>query len=809
MNALPEDGTPAGLHRGLGVVQATALNIANMVGIGPFITIPSFLAAMYGPQALIAWVIAAVLVLCDGLVWSELGAALPGSGGSYHFLSEIYGRLRFGRIVPFLYIWQFLVSGTLEMASGYIAGVEYLKYPFPLLEETLAEWYIPGGTRSLAAAAVLVVTVILCRHIRSIGWLGIVLCAGTIVTLLTVIVSGYAHFDPALLTLPKDAFRLDGPHPFVGGLGAAMAIAIYDYLGYYNICHLGEEVVEPRRTIPRAVMTSVVVVAVLYLTMNLAIIGVIPWENAMKSEYIASEFMEVIYGRRAAELFTWLILWTVAASVFALTLGYSRIPYVAARTGGFFRVFAVVHPVHGYPVVSLAALGLLTAVFCYFPLDEVIKAAVTVRILVQFIGQIIGLHILRTTQPDVPLPFRMWLYPIPSLIALCGWIFVFVTSDRQILYIAVGVLSSGCAAFAVWNGYEALMRSPPADILSGRRRDGLAAAARLGLRAAAVFYGLAVKARNAAFDFGWKRTERASIPVVCLGNLTTGGTGKTPFAAFVARWYRERGVRVCFISRGYGASAGGTNDEALVLDQLCPDVPHLQDPNRAAAARVAREELDSQLIILDDGFQHRRLERDLDIVLVDATNPWGFGHLLPRGLLREPISSLARAAFAVITRVDLASPEVVNAIRRQITQANPQCEIAEVVFAPGRLIGTAGQSAALESLSGKRVAAFCGIGNPEAFRVSLGNLGWNVVDFKVFPDHHNFTRSEAEELHCWSDSLVVDAVVCTQKDLVKIVLERLGNHPLWALEIGTQVVAGGEDLNAKLSRVLPRIASDD
>jgi tetraacyldisaccharide 4'-kinase len=800
----PGDGSSATLHRGLGAVQATALNIANMVGIGPFITIPAFLAAMYGPQALIAWVIAAVLVLCDGLVWSELGAALPGSGGSYHFLSQVYGRLRFGRIVPFLFIWQFLVSGTLEMASGYIAGVEYLKYPFPGLEDTLKEWSIPGGERSLAAAAVLVVTVILCRHIRSIGWLGIVLCAGTIITLLTVIISGYSHFDPGLLRLPDDAFRLSGRHPFVGGLGAAMAIAIYDYLGYYNICHLGEEVVDPGRTIPRAVMTSIVVVAILYLTMNLAIIGVIPWEKAMHSQYIASEFMEVIYGRRAAELFTWLILWTVAASVFALTLGYSRIPYVAARTGGFFRVFAIVHPVHRYPVVSLAALGLLTAVFCYFPLEEVIKAAVTVRILVQFIGQIVGLHILRTTRPEVPLPFRMWLYPLPSLVACCGWIFVFVTSDRQILYIAVGVLASGCAAFAAWNASEALMRSPPTEILSGRRRGGLAGAARLALHAAAFFYGLAIRVRNSVYDFGWKATERASLPVVSLGNLTTGGTGKTPLAAFVARWYRERGVRVCFISRGYGAGAGGTNDEALVLDQLCPDVPHLQDADRAAAARVAAEELDSQLLILDDGFQHRRLARDLDIVLIDATNPWGFCHLLPRGLLREPVSSLARATFVVITRVDLASREEVDALRRRISQANPRCELAEAVFAPLRLIGSSGETASLKSLAGARVAAFCGIGNPEAFRSSLGHLGWNIAAFRVFPDHYSFTRSDVEDLDRWSDGLAVDAVVCTQKDLVKIALERLGSHRLWALEIGTQVVAGAELLSTHLEHALTR-----
>src|SRR5436190_24141858 len=216
MNGLPDPAPliPGELPRGLGLWQAVSLNVTNMIGIGPFITIPAFIAAMGGPHAVIAWVIAAILVLCDGLVWSELGAALPGSGGSYHFLSEIYGRSRFGRIIPFLFIWQFLVSGTLELASGYIAAVNYLKYPFPQLEETLISWHVPGGICSLAASGAIIVVLLLCRHIRSLGWLGIVFCAGTLITVVTVIIAGYAHFNPALVTLPPDAFRIDSSHSF-------------------------------------------------------------------------------------------------------------------------------------------------------------------------------------------------------------------------------------------------------------------------------------------------------------------------------------------------------------------------------------------------------------------------------------------------------------------------------------------------------------------------------------------------------------------------------------------------------------------
>jgi tetraacyldisaccharide 4'-kinase len=284
--------------------------------------------------------------------------------------------------------------------------------------------------------------------------------------------------------------------------------------------------------------------------------------------------------------------------------------------------------------------------------------------------------------------------------------------------------------------------------------------------------------------------------------VTAGGTGKTPFAAFVARWFRQRGVRVCFISRGYGAGEGGANDEALVLDALCPDVPHLQNPDRVAAARIAHDELCSQLIILDDGFQHRRLARDLDIVLVDATNPWGFGHLLPRGLLRESVSSLKRAALVVITRVDQVPRESLDAIRHEIVRVHPRCSIVEATFPPVRLVNSVGSTAPLESLSGRSIAVFCGIGNPSAFRVSLEKRGWQVTGGRFFPDHHNFTRADIEDLVHWCGALPIEAVVCTQKDLVKIGLERLGERPLWAVEIGTEVVLGSNLLETCLQHLL-------
>jgi len=433
------------LPRGLGLWQAVSLNVTNMIGIGPFITIPAFIAAMGGPHAVIAWIVAAILVVCDGLVWSELGAALPGSGGTYHFLRAIYGRYAWGRLLPFLFIWQFLVSGALEMASGYIGGLAYLEYAVPQLRDLAPAL---GGTRWLAAAACVAVTLVLCQNVRRLGWLSVALCSGTIATVLIVIGAGLANFQSNLLALPAEGVPLNAA--FAKGLGAAMLIAIYDYLGYYNICHLGDEVIEPGRTIPRAVLLSVVVVAAIYLTMNVAILGVVPWQEAMESTNIAALFMERLYGRAVAVGFTLLILWTSLACLFALTLGYSRIAYAAARQGDFFRIFSVLHPRGQFPMVSLMVLGGLTALFCFFDLTIVINAAVAVRILVQFVAQIIGLHLLRTTRHDIRLPFRMWFYPLPSFVALCGWLFVFCTTDRPVLLASLGVLGSGCIVFVIW-----------------------------------------------------------------------------------------------------------------------------------------------------------------------------------------------------------------------------------------------------------------------------------------------------------------------------------------------------------------------
>jgi amino acid transporter len=452
---------PPALSRSLNLPQAISLNIANMVGVGPFITIPLMLAAMPGPQVVWAWVLGGVLVLCDGLVWSELGAALPGSGGSYHFLKDIYGRLdpTWGRLIPFRFIWQFMFSGTCETASAYIGALKYLEYSIPGLEEAFARWHVPGGTHSLAAAFSVAVTILLCRNIRVLGQLSLFLCAGILGALLLVIVSGLPDLDPKLLHVPAGTYRLENAPHFAWGLGAAMTIAIYNYFGYYNICFLGDEVKDPGKTIPRAVISSVWIVGVLYILMTVAIIGVIPWREAAQSEAVAANLVALIFGPRVATAFAWLVVLAALAGVFAMSLGYSRIPFAAARNGDFFRVFGTLHA-GGFPVVSILCLGVLTTAACYLTLDDVIDAAVAVRILVQFVGQIVGLHILRRTRPDFRLPFRMRLYPIPSFLALVGWLFVLATQKPFVLEITLAITVAGVPAFWIWKTVTQQRRVP-------------------------------------------------------------------------------------------------------------------------------------------------------------------------------------------------------------------------------------------------------------------------------------------------------------------------------------------------------------
>jgi amino acid transporter len=438
----------APLQRRFGLLHATALNMINMIGIGPFITIPLLMTALGGPQAMLGWLVALVIVICDGMIWSELGAAMPHSGGSFGYLREAFGREKLGRLMAFLFVWQFILSGPLEIASGYIGFTQYLGYIWPSAT--------PRLLLGVAAVIGLLNIVLLYRRIHSIAKITVSLWIGTLLTTAAVIGTGAVHFDPKVaFDFPPGAFSFS--LGFLMGLGAASRVGVYDYLGYYDICYIGDEVANPGRVIPRSILLSTLAVASIYFLINLSIIGVVPWREFVpadahpQSAFIVSIFMERIYGSKVATVFTLMVLWTAFGSVFALLLGYSRVPYAAARDGYFFAPFARLHPTGGFPTVSIVVLGLIAIVASWFSLAVVIDALIATRILVQFIGQIAGVMRLRRVRPDMPRPYRIWLYPVPAFVALAGWLFIFLTTNVQVIAFGLGLLALGVVAFMVWS----------------------------------------------------------------------------------------------------------------------------------------------------------------------------------------------------------------------------------------------------------------------------------------------------------------------------------------------------------------------
>jgi tetraacyldisaccharide 4'-kinase len=339
-------------------------------------------------------------------------------------------------------------------------------------------------------------------------------------------------------------------------------------------------------------------------------------------------------------------------------------------------------------------------------------------------------------------------------------------------------------------------------LVRGESRGVLASMGRLGLSAVSVPYGVVVNIRNLAFDRGWKASHRAGVPVISVGNLTLGGTGKTPMVEWLGRWFRARDLRVAILSRGYGDSTG-MNDEGRVLEENLPEVPHLQGADRVALANTAVEELESEVLVLDDGFQHRRLKRDLDIVLLDALDPFGLDRIFPRGLLREPVGSLKRAGLVVLSRADLVDDATRQAIRQRAEKAAGPLRWVLARHAPLDLIDLGLGSFSLESIQGKKVAAFCGIGNPEGFRRTLQGLSVDQVGFRAFPDHHAYTVEDIADLSNWLRGLGAEVALTTQKDLVKLRTPGLGPVPLRALRIGLEVMDGAEVLEAALSALLP------
>jgi amino acid transporter len=474
----PSQQSDPQLIRGVSPASATALNMIEMIGVGPFITIPLVIGAMGGPQALLGWILGALFSMCDGLVWAELGAAMPRSGGSYRYLREIYGADRWGKLISFLFIWQLSFSAPMSIATGALGMAGYAAYFWPSLEHPYAvhnwslpipflgalqlHWLVSGGT-FFAIGMVLIAVILLYRKITSISWLSKLLWIGSVGTIVWIIVAGLTHFDASrAFSFPPGAFTLS--RHFFLTLGPAMLLASYTYWGYYNVCFLGDEVQEPGKTIPRALLLSIFLIACLYLLMNVSILGVVPWQEIAASSqanrglYLASTFMQRVYGHWAATLITILVMWTAFASVFSVMLGYSRVPYAAALDGNYFRVMARVHPQYQFPYISLLSMGAVAAMLCFLSLADVIAALVVIRIILQFLVQAVGVIVLRIRRPDMPRPFRMWLYPLPALIAAIGFVFILISRTNSLTQIryAVVILTSGLAIYLVraWRNHD-------------------------------------------------------------------------------------------------------------------------------------------------------------------------------------------------------------------------------------------------------------------------------------------------------------------------------------------------------------------
>jgi amino acid transporter len=410
----------------------------EMIGVGPFITIPLILTTMNGPQAMLGWLLGALVAVCDGLVWAELGAAMPGTGGPYRYLSEAFGPKRLGRLMSFLFIWETVCLAPLSIGAGAVGFAQYTKFLWPQMS-----WW---EGKVVAVGVCALITILLYRDIHSVGRLSIVLWVVVIFTALAVTAAGIANFHLSrVLDFPPGAFTFS--RQFFVGLGGATLLAMYDYGGYNNACFFAGEIKQPEYVIPRSIFVSILLVGILYLTMNVSIIGVIPWREAMHSTFIVSDLMQRVYGSTVAKVMTAFVLFTTFASLFAVLLGYSRVPYAAAVDGRFFSAFGRLHPTRNFPWVSLIFMGVTSAVASLLDLSDLITALVVIQVLVQFMAQVVAVTMIRRYRPDIHRPFQMWFYPVTSVIAFAGWAFILAASGLKFILWGIALIAVGVAAY--------------------------------------------------------------------------------------------------------------------------------------------------------------------------------------------------------------------------------------------------------------------------------------------------------------------------------------------------------------------------
>ncbi|HTU69020.1 MAG TPA: APC family permease [Candidatus Baltobacteraceae bacterium] len=434
------------LVRGVGLRGALAVNVISMIGIGPLITIPLVLGSLHGPLSLVAWLLGALLALCDGLVWAELGSAYPRSGGTYGYLLEIFGPLRIGRLLAFLFVWETIFIIPLTLASGYIGFANYAGYLVPSLGSS------PLALKLVAAAVGVITIFALYRGIKTIERVSVLLWGVAVLTLLAVIAAAFAHWSAHLAFAFRSAPSMWGG--LRAGLGPALVVAMYDYIGYNQANTIAGEVVEPQRTLPRSIVGAILLVGALYIAMQIGVLGAIPWQRYVPladgslpplGQHLASAVVERAFGPAAGIFVTILILITAFASVYGLLLGSSRIPYAAALDGLFLRPFAHLHERHRFPDVSLVVMGAIALIASFFTLDQVISALIAAIVLVQSVAQIVALFVMRAQ--GVRAPYRMWLYPLPAIVALAAWVYVFCSAGSSAIVFGLVSIAAGAVVY--------------------------------------------------------------------------------------------------------------------------------------------------------------------------------------------------------------------------------------------------------------------------------------------------------------------------------------------------------------------------
>ena len=426
--------------RSLGLIHATAINMTDMVGIGPFITLPMVIGMVNGPFFLYAWLAGAFLSMVDAMVWSELGAAFPMAGGSYNFLKETYGKHGPGKLMSFLFVWQTMIQAPLVIASAAIGFAYYFSYLVPLSDI---------GSKAMSGGVVILIVALLYRKIEDIGKISVVMWLAVILTLFWIIGAGLAHGN-FLQPVKSINNGLTFNYAFIAAIGFASVKSVYSYLGYYNVCHLGGEIINPAKNIPKSMFLSIIGIAVLYMMMNISVVSVIPWEQAKDSKFVISAFMNELAGPAAATTITCLVLVVAFSSVFSATLGYSRVPYAAAVDGAFFPVFAKLHPKGNFPYISLLFIGGVAFIFSLlFKLSDVINAILAMRILVQFIAQSVGLLLLKKLRKDTVFPYKMPLFPLPVYLAIAMWFGILVSTGYVMVLGGLLTTAIGAAVYFI------------------------------------------------------------------------------------------------------------------------------------------------------------------------------------------------------------------------------------------------------------------------------------------------------------------------------------------------------------------------